>query len=200
LEEILTICKNNPDKKILIVSKRGEFASTITKYINANSDIKCLDYHDTIEEGFELNEYGETVLVKSGVNKGKPKIIKATAISTINLAQFNRRNNSKLASVSNANSRLTNCLSIKNSSNVKLETAVDLVIFTSAFIDDIITFKTRFANVVFNGVTTINYKVYCRNTIESKHLSNQKESHLITVIAEDDNNISYDETNDTITI
>ena len=34
LERIVEIIKDNPDKRFLIISKRGEYAATITKYIN----------------------------------------------------------------------------------------------------------------------------------------------------------------------
>lgn len=188
LQKILSICLDNKDKKILIVSKRGEFASYITKVINEMTDIKCADYHDNIESAILLDEYGDTVLIKSGKDKGKPKVVGAIAISTLNMKRFN-------APYKQNNPLTVNCLSIKNSSAVKLEIAVDIVIFTTPFIDDIIAFKTRFSNVHFNAAPTILYKIYCIGTIEQKHLLKQKETPLITVIDDSDNFIGYDETN-----
>jgi len=185
IEAIIQICVDNEGKKILIVSKRGEFASTITKYINDvfkdNNKFKCGDYHDAIESTIAVDEYGVTQLTKGGKSKGKPKIIGSQAISTLNMKRFN--------------SSMINVLSIKNSSSIKLEIAVDLVIFSSPFVDEIISFKTRFANIVFNSVPTITYKVYCIGTIENKQLTKQKESRLITVINDNENFIGYDETN-----
>lgn len=186
IEHIIRICLDHKDKKILIVSKRGEFAANITKYINGvfeeTKELVCGDYHDCIDKAILYDSAtGLPILIKSGKNKGQPKEIGAQAISTLNMREFN-------------NSAI-NVLSIKNSSDIKLEIAVDVVIYTSAFIDDIMALKTRFTNVTFNGVPTKLYKVYCKGTIENKHLLNQKESPLIEVIDDVNNfNIGYDET------
>lgn len=179
LEVILNLCNDNIDKNILIVSKRGDFAASITKYINQYSTIKCGDYHDSIESSIAIDEYGNPLLIKSGKDKGKPKVIGAQAISTLNMRLFNNN--------------MINVLSIKNSSNIKLEIAVDLVIFTSPFVDDIFAFKTRFTGIEFTALPSIIYKVYCIGTIENKQLSNAKESALITVIDNTDNIVGYDE-------
>jgi len=187
LHSILAICTFHSTMQILIVSKRGEFASKVTKYLNEFTDLKCADYHDNIESSILIDSAtNEPVLVKSGASKGQPKIVGAQSISTMNLTAFN--------------SKQVNVLSIKSSSNVKLKTAIDLVIFTSPFVDDIIAFKTRFTDVTFNSVPTINYKVYCRGTIENKHLSNQKESSLIKVIPDDEDEIDYNNDNDAVVL
>jgi len=182
LQVILDLCIEHKDKKIIIVSKRGEFASAITEYINKNSLLKCGDFHNTIESTIATDEYGQTILVKSGANKGQPKVIGAVAISTANAKRFNDGN--------------INILSIKNSSDSKLKTAVDLIIFSTPTVDGIIDFKTRFSGVSFTSEPTINYKVYCRGTLEAKVLAEQKESALIKVIDDSEDFIGYTETND----
>lgn len=184
LAEIYKICCENSDKKILIISKRGEFASIITKYINSNrftdQDPKCGDYHDCIEDAIATDKEGNVILVKSGVNKGKPRIVKAQAISTSNLEDFNSNN--------------INVLSVKNSSNNKLKTACDLVILTTPYCDNIIDIKNRFTEVVFNGVPTKVFKVYCNNTIEYNKMMTEQISPLIKIINKNEENfVQYDE-------
>lgn len=181
LVQVYKICFDNLGKKILIVSKRGDFAATITKFLNEAETFECVDYHDNIEAGVKLDMYGNPVLVKSGPNKGTPTVIKAQAISKINMNRFN--------------DGMVNIMSIKNSSNIELKVTVDLVIFTSPLVDDIIAFKTRFGNVTFNSIPTINYKLYCIGTVEHKRLIDQKENNLITVIDNNEDYIGFDETN-----
>lgn len=182
LEAVLRICEEHKDKTILIVSKRGEFASKITNYINEFSELLCGDYHDAIEDKIAVDDNtGLPILIKSGNKKGQPKIMGSQAISTLNMKRFN--------------DSIIKVLSIKYSSNVKLQIAVDVVIFTSPLVDGIIPFKTRFTDIVFKTTPTLTYKVYCRGTVENKHLNNQKESSLITVIEDNDNFIGYSETN-----
>lgn len=178
-EVIKNICLDNKDKKILIISKRGEYAAKITKYLNENSDIKCGDYHDCIEDAIAVNDIGIPILVKSGVNKGKPRVIGAQAQSSFNERRFN--------------AGVINVLSIKSASNVKLKIACDIVIFTSSLCDNIIEVKSRFTDVVFNGVPTKTFRVYCNSTIENDKLNKEKENTLFTIINETENNVLYDE-------
>lgn len=224
LEAILNIVKNNFDKKILIVSKRGEFATKITNYINANlkelinlfknnfkSNVNkdstfnyetvefeisndliiinrkynypdgdvCKDYHDNIEECVATNPDGSIVLIKSGENKGKPKILQAQAISSYNEKLYNANG--------------FNILSLKNSSNKKLTVDCDIVIFTSPICDNIFDFKTRFSNINFISNPNIVYRLYCENSIEKNIILKEKPNKLIEVINENNKFIQYDE-------
>ena len=73
LSEIAKICFENPDKKILIISKRGEFAAMVTKYINSaciDDSVKCGDYHDCIEDAIATDKEGNIIYVKSGLRLG----------------------------------------------------------------------------------------------------------------------------------
>lgn len=178
LEKILEIVKNNPDKKILIISKRGEFANKVTKYLIDNN-IKCGDYHDTIDNCIATDEYGIPILVKSGINKGQPKILGSQAQSTLNEKRFKYN--------------MINVLSIKNTSNNKLNIACDLIIFTSSLCENIIDIKKRFINIKFNGTLTNTYKIYCIGTIESEKMNNTTNTNIIKVIDETENFIEFDE-------
>lgn len=189
-DTIIKICYGNRDKRILIVSKSGEFAAQITNYINSvtteEGSPTCGDYHDAIESTAMLNDAGDDYIrYKSGVNKGKIKEFGSQALSNYNLALFNNGN--------------INCLSIKSASDIKLKTAVDLVIFTSPLCDDIIDFKKRFKSVEFKTIPTIVYVIYCDNTIENNKLYSNKKSSLYTIIDESKKDAVYDEnTNDII--
>lgn len=179
LEVIKNICLDNKDKKILIISKRGEYAAKITKYLNENSDIKCGDYHDCIEDAIAVDDMGIPILVKSGVNKGKPRVVGAQAQSSLNERRFN--------------AGYINALSIKSASNIKLKIACDIVILTSSLCDNIIEVKSRFTDIVFNSVPTKTFRVYCNSTIENDKLNKEKENTLFTIINETENNVLYDE-------
>lgn len=67
LSVILDIVKDNSDKQILIISKRGEFAARVTEYLEENG-IAAGDYHDSIEPKLLVDDNGVPVLYKSGSN------------------------------------------------------------------------------------------------------------------------------------
>ena len=177
-EIIKNICLEHKDKNILIVSKRAEYAAKITEYLQ-NNLIACGDYHDCLEDKIAVDEMGIPIVIKSGVNKGKPKIIGWQAQSSLNEKRFN--------------AGVINVLSIKNASNPKLKIACDVVIFTSPLCDSIIDLKTRFADVIFNSVPTLTYKVYCRGTVENDKMIKDKSNPIIKIIDDTENSVSYDE-------
>ena len=180
LEIIKDICLEHKDKRILIISKKGEYAAKITKYLKTNTDLQCGDYHDCLDDCIAIDDNTNLpIVVKSGVNKGKPKIIGSQAQSTLNEARFN--------------AGTINVLSIKSASNIKLKIACDIVIFTSPLCDNIIDTKARFTNIEFAGSPTITYKVYCLNTMENVVMNKEKPNNLITIIDKTENNIMYDE-------
>lgn len=181
LQKILSICEENKDKRILIISKRGEFATKITKYINSNSinNILCGDYHDCLDDIVATDNNGNTILVKSGANKGKPKMLGYQAQSSLNEKRFN--------------DGIINILSIKSSSNAKLKIACDIVIFTSPICDNIIDTKTRFVNIDFTSIPTKTYKLYCVDTVENDKINKEKEISNVTIYDDREKFISYDE-------
>lgn len=178
LPEIYRLCSENKDKKILIISKRGEFAAKITKYLNEN-DIPCRDYHDCIDDSFMYDANGDIILYKSGAKKGEPKLFGWQAQSSQNELLFNESN--------------INVLSIKNASNTKLIIACDMVIITSPICDNIIDIKKRFTGIEFNNIPNKVYKLYCNNTIENIKLTKEKENPIIKIINDTENFVGYDE-------
>lgn len=178
INKIIELCLKHADKRILIVSKRGEFAATITERINTETNLVCLDYHECIEDAMLVDDMGMPVLHKTGVNKGKPRIIKATAISTRNLEEFNQGR--------------ANVLSIKYSSDPKIKTNIDMIIITDGLNEDITSIRSRYNYIEFNENPTICYRLYCKNTIEARQLKDYKPTANIKII---DNNaeLIYDE-------
>lgn len=183
LDKIYQICCDNRDKRILIVSRRGEYAAKITEYINNRAEIEksnlwCRDYHDCLDARPLVKLDGHPVLYKSGERKGQPVMAAWQKQSSINEALFNAHS--------------INILSIKSSSNPKLKIAVDVVILTSSLCD-IIDVKMRFANVTFDNAVTKVYRLYCIGTIENEKLNKEIDNPIIKVMNDTENFVGYDE-------
>lgn len=184
LDVIVDIINKHIGKKILIVSKKGEFANQIANYINENTPYLCGEYHDSIPEQYIKDENGQYITYKSGENKGKRKVFKSKALSTMCLNRFNSKDKSQEI----------NLLSIKNSSDVELKTAIDVVIFTSSVCSSPNEFINRFNNIEFISKPLVSYVIYCTDTIESNKLSERVLTNNVTLI-EFEKNISIDEEN-----
>ena len=178
LSYILNIIKENTNKKFVIISKRGEFAALVTKYLNANG-IKCGDYHDCIEKAVAVDDDGVPILIKSGTRKGEPKIIGSQAISTANLRRYISGD--------------IQVLSTKNSSLNGLELACDAWIITSSLCEDIRTIKGRFADLHFTTNPNIIYNLYCSGTIEATAIDKVKGSAIHAIIEDTEKNLYVDE-------
>jgi len=196
LPAILDIVRQNSDKRIIIVSKRGEFAHTVYEYLNKNG-IAVGEYHDAIPPKQAVDTNGNPIFVKSGINKGKPRIVKAQFISTDNVRRFKLcgvvpyRPNSSLVEQAIQQGGI-NVLSIKNASSDELECTSDVFIFTSAMFADWWEFKYRFNKVSLGEVPTNIYKIYIENTIEEKAFEKVKESNSYHVHAHE-KEITFDE-------
>lgn len=185
LEAIKDIILSNPNKQILIVNKRGEFAASVSKYLNENG-VDCGDYHDHIEPSPMMDDDGvDYIRYKQGKQKGEIKLFGSQAISTYHLACFNQKK--------------TKCLSIKNSSNSKLKTAIDLLIITSPICDNIVDFKQRYTNIEFTNIPNKVYLIYSANTVEKEKLVLHYKQGVVSIVDEDENkNITIDENNGNI--
>lgn len=179
LENIKNIILDNIDKKILIVSKSGEFANKIFNYINDEGFSSCGAYHSDVEPSYMNDENGNIICYKTGKDKGKYKLFGAIALSNAYLEAFNNGQ--------------VNCLSIKNSSSEKLKTSIDIVIFTSSLYADYDEFIKRFTKISITNPVKI-YKLYCHNTIESKEIEKQVPKPNVKII-ENELNIEIDNEN-----
>lgn len=167
-KEIAKIVLENKDKKILIVSSKGDYASKITDYLNHclyyddESDYieLCANYHNELENIIQKDINGNDVLVKSGLYKGEPKIIGWQKQSTLNEKRYN--------------DEYINVLSIKAFSSNALTIECDIVIFTSPLVGSIYDIRRRFNNILFRSNPLILYTIYCNNTIENNTIDSHR--------------------------
>lgn len=199
LQAILDIVNEHKDKRIIIVSKHGEYARKITKFLVDNG-VCAGDYHDSIEPMQAVDRNGIPILVKSGAHKGEVKVVKAKAISSENLRRYNMlklynplSNDLIRANISDyLDQGGINVLSIKNSSSDELECMSDVLIFTSSLYADWNEFRYRFNKVKFVLNPLLLYKVYFKDTMEENALLKVKES-ANYVIHKPKSNLNYDE-------
>ena len=157
LNKLVNLVINMVDKgeKVVVVNKTDEFANLVTSTLKYN-EIDCGDYHDEIPDKLATTLYGEPILVKSGVNKGKQKVLKSQAISSLSEEQFNNN--------------IINVLSIKSSSNSKLKIACDTIIFTTTLCPNINDFMARFENVEVTKTPIEIHYIICDEIIEENAL------------------------------
>lgn len=183
LSYILKIVEDNVDKNILIINKHGDFANEVTKYINDNTHYNsCYNYHDKVENIPAIDDNGNEVLIKSGVNKGKPKMLGVK--SQKNLAQ-------KLMNKGAIHVLSTNAAPDKN-----LAVNIDVVVITSPLCDTIETYLYRLSKVEFAKEVQL-YTLYYKGSLEEKKLDERivPSTHTMLNKAEievkNDNNYDY---------
>ena len=183
LSYILKIVEDNVDKNILIINKHGDFANEVTKYINDNTHYdSCYNYHDKVENVPAIDDNGNEVLIKSGVNKGKPKMLGVK--SQKNLAQ-------KLM-----NKGAIHVLSTNAAPDKDLAVNIDVVVITSPLCDTIETYLYRLSKVEFAKEVQL-YTLYYKGSLEEKKLDERiiPPTHAILNKAEievkSDNNYDY---------
>lgn len=185
LESIAQIVKDNPNDKIIIISKRGEFAAEITNYLNETFGEICGDYHDKIEPRVMTDDNGVPILYKKGSAKaGQPKIAHAQAIGSRNLNFYNR-------------GRLR-VLSLKNASNTAISASFNVMIITSSLCDTIDEIRYRFNHLDIDSNKLVVYKLFMNETIEEKALGKEKPSPNHTIIEAKKNFVFGSENNEDI--
>lgn len=183
LSYILKIVEDNVDKNILIINKHGDFANEVTKYINDNTHYNsCYNYHDKVENIPAIDDNGNEVLIKSGVNKGKPKMLGVK--SQKNLAQ-------KLM-----NKGAIHILSTNAAPDKDLAVNIDVIVITSPLCDTVETYLYRLSKVEFAKEIQL-YTLYYKGSLEEKKLDERiiPPTHAILNKAEievkSDNNYDY---------
>lgn len=180
LDVILDIVRNNKDKKILIINKRAEFASTVTDFINNLSDtIICANYHDKVDNIPAITINGAPVFYKTGSKKGERKFMAAKAQKTLNVERFNND--------------YINVLSTNNAPDKDLAIDVDIVIITSPMCEDIKSYMYRLSKIYFRSNYINLYSLYCRNTAEQKIIERKElaGNHNIKNSYADENNFDF---------
>ena len=173
LEKVLEIVNEHKGEKILIISKRGEFASKVTDYINEHSETDiCGNYHNKIDDIPAVDIDGNPVYIKSGIEKGKRKSMGYKAQMTLNEKKFN------LGKLS--------CLSLSNSPDKSLNVDFDIIIITSPLCEDIRSYLYRLSDININNGKIKLFSVFCANTIEQQKLFNKPTSETHSIVNKDE--------------
>ena len=169
LDAILNIVEENKDSKILIINKRGEFASKVTDYINNMSEtIICGNYHDKVEPIPAIDFQGRPLYYKSGPKKGERRYMGAQAQKTANEELFNL---GKL-----------NILSTNAAPDKSLCIAVDVIIITSPQCEDVKSYIYRLSNVSYPKGNIKLYSIFIKNSLEQQKLQSKPISETHTIV------------------
>lgn len=161
LQSIIDIVSTHNKEKILIINKRGEFASKVTDYINDHfSTLTCMNYHDKVDSVPTIDANGNPVYYKSGARKGQRKMMASQAQKSLAVELFNKGN--------------INILSTNNSPDKSLSCDLDVIIITSPTCEDISSYIYRLSNLYFRNNKILLYSLYCRNTLEEKLLESKE--------------------------
>lgn len=161
LDSILKIIKDNPNKKILIINKRGEFANKVTDYVNNLSEsVICGNYHDKIDNIPAVDLEGNPVYYKTGKHKGERKVMGAKAQKTFNVNKFNLND--------------INVLSTNNAPDKDLNIDVDIVIITSPMCESIKSYMYRLSNLFFRNMSLSLYSLYIKGSMEQRLLERKE--------------------------
>lgn len=186
IRTVREIVENNSDKKILIISKRGDFANIISNYLNTNCEVPiCKPFHDKLTPIIELDEYGHYITYKSGTKAGKPKEIGAQAQCTKYMSMFNNS--------------FIRCLSVSNSPDKRLNIDVDIVIITSPLCNTIEEYLYRLDKIKFNSPIKL-YTLYVTNSLEQRQLEKRKLPVSHVLLNNIKNNVAYDKNNDVVIV
>ena len=173
LDKVLEIVKDNPNSKILIINKRGEFANKVTEYVNENSETDiCGNYHNKVDDIPAVDINGNPVFIKSGKEKGKRKSMGARAQMTLNENKFNLNRIS--------------CLSMANAPDKDLTATFDIIIITSPLCEDIKSYLYRLTNINTSKDTIKLFSIFCKNTIEQIRLLNKPTSNNHIIVNKDE--------------
>lgn len=168
IDKVYEIVKENNDKKILIISKRGEFANAITSYINvkSNADI-CGNFHDKVEPIKATDANGNYVCYKSGAKKGQYRYLGAQAQKTLNMYLFNNNE--------------INILSTSAAPDKDLDVKVDVVIITSPTCGEIENYLYRLSKLKLANKIKL-YTIYVSDSIEQRIIDTKKETETHKII------------------
>lgn len=175
LIEIWNIVKENLHKKILIISKRSEFANAITNYINEKQGYSiCANFHNKMDSVPAMDDNFNIILYKTGIKKGQPKMLGVDAQKTLNKRLF-------------LNNKI-NILSCNSAVDKTLTGNVDIVIITSPQCESIKSYFYRLSEIIFSSPLQL-YTIFCKDTTEERNLANKELLKNQTVI----NNVNNSE-------
>jgi hypothetical protein len=172
LDEILSIVQKHINKQILVISQNADFANAVCEYVNTNLGVVyAACSHDKLEPIQAVDEQGEPMVIKSGENRGKPKMLGTVAQSHANERLFR-----------NGTIHLLSCSSAPNK---ELEASIDVLIITSPLCDSVNEYKYRLSKIKFVSNPNIVYRLYCKATFEYKRLSEEQIPNNFNIIVDD---------------
>lgn len=186
-DKILDIVKDNPDAKILIINKRGEFASKVTDFINNMSDtIICGNYHDKVEPIPAVDINGKPIFYKSGPRKGERRTLGADAQKSLNNKLYNLN---KLR-----------VLSTNNAPDKSLNGNVDIIIITSPQCEEIESYLYRFTDVYIPSGKLKLYSIYIKNSLEESKINSKLVSETHSIVNNCENSVVSENNSDFVIV
>lgn len=186
LQVINQIIEENPNDKVLVINKRGDFANRVTEYLNANATMDiCGNHHPKIELKPAVDIDGNPILYKSGEHKGERKMMGEQAQKTLNEQRFN--------------ANIIRVLSLNNMPDKNLNVTVDTIIITSPQCEDIKAYLYRLSKVFISGKTLKLFTIYIKNSIEQQKIDKKSVSDNHVVIT-DRNKTIYENNSDFVIV
>lgn len=186
LDSIVELIENNPDKRFLIISKYGDFASKVTDSLNMLHKYNtCGNHHDKVDSIPAIDKDGNAIYYKSGAKKGERKLMGVTAQKKLSQQLFNMGK--------------IRVLSCSNLPDKDLDINVDIVIITSSLCEPIETYLYRLANVKFANNLDV-YTLYCKGTLEEKRLDEIKSSPTHVIVNNSVTNVNIENNSDIIIV
>lgn len=180
LSYINQIIKDNADKKILIINKKGSFANEVVDYINSEFGEVSAGYHDNLPVINMVDLNGNPVLYKTGNKAGQPRTMGAKAQKSNNERRFNNGD--------------INILVTNNSPDKELSITVDVIIITSPLCENIKNYFYRLGNVRYNNKVLL-YSLYISNTQEQRLLLNKELTNNHIIVNKCENSLISEENN-----
>lgn len=185
LEEIYKIVVDNPEDKILIINKRGEFANVVTDYINSKfGEEICGNYHGKVEPIPACDKYGNPLYYKTGERKGERKYFKDAAQRSYNQKRFN--------------SDKLRVLSTSNSPDKSISIDVDTIIITSPQCESIAVYMYRLINVHYINNKLKLFSIYVKDSVEHSKLENKEKALVHTIVKNCEKSVNFDINSDFI--
>lgn len=179
LEEIYKIIIDNPEDKILIINKRGEFANIVTDYINNTlGEEICGNYHDKVEPVPACDEEGNYLYYKSGDRKGERRYFKDAAQRSYNQKRF----------VSNK----LRVLSTSNSPDKSISIDTNIIIITSPQCESIANYMYRLTQVNYINNKLKLFSIYVKNSVEQSKIENKEKALVHTIVKNCEKSVNFD--------
>jgi len=188
LDAIIKIVTEHLGERIMIINKSSEFAKLVTAYINdkiSNADQRymqydvCYNYHDDVDKIEAKDALGKPILVKSGANKGKIKMLGAKAQKSLVNDYF-------------LSGKVT-IISTNSAPDKAFCGEIDVTIITSPMCLTFKEYRYRMTGCHYIGNPHKVYKLYCRNTIEERDLSKEKPTNTHQIVNNSKKEAKFDE-------